>query len=212
MNFSSMPRFDAPVDFVSESSMLLKLIRERSYREGDFTLASGKKSKFYIDMKATTLSAPGAHLIGRLGFHMIRQFSEKRFAGGGPSSGTSTIRGVGGLTLGADPIATAISLAGFVQGVDWPAYIVRKEAKEHGTGRQVEGHENLPPKAKVIVLEDVVTTGGSSIKAIDALRAAGYDPVAVLTVVDREEGGEAALKATGLEFLRLLSISEIRGG
>jgi len=196
-------RLDAPIDFVSESSALLRLIRERSYREGDFTLVSGKKSSFYIDMKATTLSGPGAFLIGRLSFEMIR-----RFAG----MTSNTIQGVGGLTLGADPIATAVSLAAYSQGTDWPAYIVRKEAKGHGTGRYVEGRENLPPGAKLIVLEDVVTTGGSSIKAIERLRAEGYNPVAVLTVVDREEGGEEALRATGVEFLRLLSISEVRGG
>lgn len=191
--------FQVPVDFVSESTRLLKLIREKSYREGDFTLASGKKSKFYIDMKATTLSPEGAFLIGRLSFALIR----KRFPG-------AVIAGVGGLTLGADPIATAVSLAAYSQGVEWPAYIVRKEAKEHGTGRYVEGRENLVPGGKVIVLEDVVTTGGSSIKAIERLRAEGYDPVAVLTVVDREEGGEMALKTTGLDFLRILSISELR--
>lgn len=190
--------FDTPIDFTAESSRLLKLIRERSYREGDFTLASGKKSKFYIDMKATTLSPEGAFLIGRLSYEILR----RRFPDG--------IGGVGGLTLGADPIATAVSLAAYGQGVEWPAFIVRKDVKEHGTGRTVEGRENLKPGAKVIVLEDVVTTGGSSIKAIDRLRAEGYDPVAVLTVVDREEGGEVALKATGLEFLRLLSISELR--
>lgn len=190
--------FDAPIDFTAESSRLLKLIRERSYREGDFTLASGKKSKFYIDMKATTLSPEGAYLIGRLSYEILR----RRFP--------NEIGGVGGLTLGADPIATAVSLAAYGQGVEWPAFIVRKEVKEHGTGRSVEGHENLKRGAKVIVLEDVVTTGGSSIKAIDRLRAEGYDPVAVLTIVDREEGGEVALKATGLEFFRLLSISELR--
>jgi orotate phosphoribosyltransferase len=196
----TLARFEAPIDFVSETAALLRLIRARSYREGDFTLASGKKSSFYIDMKPTTLSGEGAFLIGRLGFERIRRFAE-----------TSPIHGVGGLTLGADPIATAVSLAAYAQGADWPAYIVRKEAKDHGTGRFVEGRENLAPKAKLIVLEDVVTTGGSSIQAIERLRAEGYDPVAVLTVVDREEGGEAALKATGLEFLRLLSMSEIRG-
>jgi len=191
--------FQAPVDFIAESTRLLNLIREKSYREGDFTLASGKKSKFYIDMKATTLSAEGAFLIGRLSFSLIR----KRFPG-------AVIAGVGGLTLGADPIATAVSLAAYSQGVDWPAYIVRKEAKGHGTDRYVEGRENLKPGGKVIVLEDVVTTGGSSIKAIERLRAEGYDPVAVLTFVDREEGGEMALKTTGLDFLRILSISELR--
>jgi orotate phosphoribosyltransferase len=198
----TLPRLDAPIDFVSESTALLRLIRERSYREGDFTLASGKKSTFYIDTKATTLSGEGAFLIGRLSFDMIRRFSEKT---------GNKIQGVGGLTLGADPIATSVSLAAYSQGADWPAYIVRKEVKDHGTGRYVEGHENLPKNSKLIVLEDVVTTGGSSIKAIERLRAEGYDPVAVLTVVDREEGGEAALKATGLHFLRLFSLTEIRG-
>ena len=204
---AKLPDFSRSVDFAAESGRLLRLIRERSYREGDFTLASGKKSKFYIDMKATTLSAEGAFLIGRLSFEMIRRFADIRFKSAG---GSSAVQAVGGLTLGADPIATAVSLAAYSQGVDWPAFIVRKEAKDHGTGRYVEGRENLPAGAKVIVLEDVVTTGGSSIKAIERLRAEGYDPVAVLTVVDREEGGEAALKATGLEFLRILSISDLR--
>ncbi len=199
----------APVNFERESAELLKLIRERSYREGDFTLASGKKSNFYIDMKATTLSGLGAHLIGRLSFDLIRKFADAKFHG--PGAGTSPIGGVGGLTLGADPIATAVSLAAYAQGLDWPAFIVRKESKDHGTGRYVEGRENLVAGAKLIVLEDVVTTGGSSIKAIERLRSEGYDPVAILTVVDREEGGEVALRATGVEFIRILSLTEVRG-
>lgn len=190
---------NAPIDFPSELKALVKLIRERSYREGDFTLASGKKSTFYIDMKAATLSGEGAFLIGRLSYELLRKFSDN-------------IQGVGGLTLGADPIATAVSISAYVQGKNWPAFIVRKETKGHGTGRSVEGRENLPAGAKVIVLEDVVTTGGSSIQAIEKLRAEGYDPVAVLTVVDREEGGEAALRATGLEFFRLLSIRDLQSG
>ncbi len=201
------PDFSKPIDFASESARLRELIRERSYREGDFTLASGKKSGFYIDMKATTLSAEGAFLLGRLSYDLIKRFAATRF----PAAPGSGVQGVGGLTMGADPIATAVSLSAYAQGADWPAFIVRKETKGHGTGRFVEGRENLPAGAKVVVLEDVVTTGGSSILAIERLRAEGYDPVAVLTVVDREEGGEAALKATGLEFLRLLTISEIRG-
>jgi orotate phosphoribosyltransferase len=202
---TTFPSLNAPIDFISESTELLNLIRERSYREGDFTLASGKKSSFYIDMKATTLSSQGAHLIGRLAYDVIARYATSRFGG------VSGIGGVGGLTLGADPIATAVSLAAYAQGTDWPAFIVRKETKDHGTGRYVEGRENLKPGAKVIVLEDVVTTGGSSVKAIERLRAEGYDPVAVFTVVDREEGGEKALRAQGLEFLRVLSLSKIRG-
>lgn len=195
---------NAPIDFVSESTALLKLIRERSYREGDFTLASGKKSTFYIDVKTATLSGEGAFLIGRLGYELLSRFAKMKFGG------VKEIGGVGGLTLGADPIATAVSLAAYSQGTDWPAYIVRKEAKGHGTLRYVEGRDNLKPGAKVIVLEDVVTTGMSSLQAIDRLRGEGFDPVAVLTVVDREEGGEAALQAKGLEFLRILSLTEIR--
>lgn len=201
---TSLPAMNAPIDFVTESTALLRLIRERSYREGDFTLASGKKSSFYIDVKTTTLSSEGAFLVGRLGYEVLSRFAKIKFGR------VDAIGGVGGLTLGADPIATAVSLAAFSQGTDWPAYIVRKEAKGHGTLRYVEGRDNLKPGAKLVVLEDVVTTGGSSLQAIDRLRAEGYDPVAVLTVVDREEGGEGALQDRGLEFLRILSLSEIR--
>src|SRR5688572_21734592 len=139
MTVSARPDFSKPIDFVEESGKLLRLVRERSYREGDFTLASGKKSKFYIDMKATTLSAEGAFLLGRLGYDVIRRFAETRFKSEG---GVAAIHAVGGLTLGADPIATAVSLAAYSQGRDWPAFIVRKEAKGHGTGRYVEGREN----------------------------------------------------------------------
>ena len=117
---------------------------------------------------------------------------------------------MGGLTLGADPIATALSLAARARGVSWPAFIVRKEPKGHGTGKYIEGVENLRPGAAVLVLEDVVTTGGSSLKAIERLRAEGFLPMAVLTIVDREQGGEAAIRALGLEFLSLARIGDIR--
>jgi orotate phosphoribosyltransferase len=177
---------------------LSRLIRKLSYREGDFTLASGKKSSFYIDLKATTLHPDGAYLIGELAFQVIR------------SSGLA-IEAVGGLTLGADPLATAISLAARSHGVIWPAFIVRKEAKGHGTGRYIEGVENLRPGASVLVLEDVVTTGGSSQKAIERLQEAGFKPVATLTVVDRQQGGAELLTQQGLKFLALATLEEIRG-
>ena len=178
---------------------LIRLVRERSYREGDFTLASGQKSSFYIDMKATTLHPDGAYLIGELAVELLAQKDVP-------------IEGVGGLTLGADPIATALSLAGRARGKSWPAFIVRKEAKGHGTGKYVEGAENLRPGAPVLVLEDVVTTGGSSVKAIERLRAEGYRPVAVLTVVDRQQGGEANLRALGVDFFSLLTLTDLRSG
>jgi orotate phosphoribosyltransferase len=176
---------------------LIRLIRALSYREGDFTLASGKKSSFYIDLKATTLSADGAWLIGKLAVERVEREGLR-------------IHGVGGLTLGADPIATAVSIASRDRGLSWPAFIVRKEPKGHGTSRYIEGTENLKPGARLLVLEDVVTTGGSSLKAIERLREAGYEPVAVLTVVDRKQGGEEAFRQVGVPLISLATIDEIR--
>lgn len=179
-------------------SELIRVIKQRSYREGDFTLASGKKSKFYIDLKATTLHPEGAQLIGKLAVQMIK---EANFIP----------QGVGGLTLGADPLATAISLAAWQEGLFWPAFIVRKESKGHGTGKVIEGAENLKPGAQVIVLEDVVTTGGSSLQAIQKLREAGYNPIAALTVVDRQDNGEATLAAENVRLLSLVTLQELMG-
>ena len=176
---------------------LAKLIKKLSYREGDFTLASGKKSNFYIDLKNTTLHPEGAHWIGKLAVDLV--IKRKLH-----------IDAVGGMTLGADPIATAVSLAAYEKKLSWPAFIVRKEPKKHGTSQFIEGTENLKPSARVLVVEDVVTTGGSSLKAIEILKTAGYQPVAVLTVVDRQEGGEKVFQDLGLDFLALTRISEIR--
>lgn len=148
-------------------------------------------------MKATTLHPEGAQLIGELAVDALKK------------SGLE-VQGVGGLTLGADPIATSVSLSAFQKGLFWPAFIVRKEPKAHGTSQFVEGTENLKPGAAVVVLEDVVTTGGSSIKAIDRLRQAGFRPVVVLTVVDREQGGEQAFAASGLKLISLVKFSELK--
>ena len=179
-------------------SQLASLVRKLSYREGDFTLASGKKSKFYVDLKATTLHPEGAKLIGELATRVLRE------------SGLP-VDAVGGLTLGADPLATAISMTALSYGKIWPAFIVRKEAKDHGTGKYIEGTENMPAGASVVVLEDVVTTGGSSIQAIERLRAAGYKPVAALTVVDREQGGREAIEKLGVKLLHLATLTEVQG-
>ena len=178
-------------------SQLARLVRKLSYREGDFLLASGKRSTFYIDLKATTLHPEGASLIGRLAVAKVKD------------SGLM-IAGVGGLTLGADPLATAVSLAAWQESVFWPAFIVRKDAKDHGTSRYIEGVENLPSGARLLVLEDVVTTGGSSLKAAERLRESGFNPVAVLAVVDREDGGAHAIIHAGMEFLSLLTLSDVQ--
>ena len=159
------------------------------------------KSSFYVDLKATTLHPEGAALIGRLGIEVIRFALGEDF---------EQIGGVGGLTLGADPIATTLSLAARDAGQFWPAFIVRKEPKAHGTSRYIEGTENLLPGADVVVVEDVVTTGGSGLQAVQRLRDAGYRPKVLFTVVDREEGGRKAIEADGLTLVTLLTLKEVR--
>jgi orotate phosphoribosyltransferase len=196
-----MDRSSSAQEIESLSARLSSLVRKLSYREGDFLLASGKRSKFYVDLKATTLHPEGADLIGRLSYLVIERFAREN----GMKS-----EGVGGLTLGADPLATAISLAAWNHKTVWPAFIVRKEPKDHGTSRYVEGIENMPEGASVIVLEDVVTTGGSSIKAIERLREAGYKPLAALTVVDREQGGRDGIEKLGVKFLALTTLAKVQ--
>jgi len=184
-----------------ETSRLVALVKRLSYRTGEYTLASGKKSTFYVDLKNTTLHPEGAALIGKLFLAMIEKTGWlKRHA----------IQGVGGMTLGADPLATALSLAAWQKGTSWPAYIVRKDSKGHGTGRTIEGLENIPAGSAVLVLEDVVTTGGTSVQAIERLREAGLNPVGVLTVVDREQGAREAFAAVGVEMAALMTLQEVQ--
>lgn len=185
--------------FEQKREALIAVVRKQSYREGDFTLASGKKSTFYVDMKATTLHPEGAYLLGDLMVELSQKLGLQ-------------VDAVGGMTLGADPMATAVSLAARSAGLFWPAYIVRKESKDHGTGQYVEGTENFKKGAKVLVLEDVVTTGGSSVKAIERLRSQGYQPVAVLSVVDREAGGKEAFEKLGVAFHALMTLKEVQAG
>ncbi len=177
-------------------------VKKLSYREGDFTLSSGLKSSFYVDLKATTLHPEGAYLIGKESIvRLVETLGE---------SGVRALGGVGGLTLGADPIATSISLAARESGFFLPAFLVRKEAKKHGTSRYIEGIENLKPGSQVIILEDVVTTGASSVVAIERAREAGFQVEYVLTVVDRQEGGEAVLAKHGCKMIALCTLSELK--
>jgi len=162
----------------NEREQLRRLLKAESLIFGDFTLASGKKSTFYFDSKRTTLRSDGAWLTAREILRLIREHRIEADA-------------IGGLTLGADPIVCPVAALSHAEGPTLRAFIVRKEAKEHGTGRQIEG--NLPKGSRVIIVDDVVTTAGSTMKAIEAAEGEGHTVVAVICLVDREEGGAAKL-------------------
>jgi orotate phosphoribosyltransferase len=169
------------------------LLKELSWRRGRVTLASGWQSDFYIDVRQTALNAEGASLIGELVFAHVQHLREQGLR----------IDGVGGMTLGADPIATAAAVVSHSKGSPAHAFIIRKEQKTHGTGSWVEGQKSLPAGAHVLVVEDTVTTGGSTLLAVGRARDSGLVPVAILSIVDRHEGGREALGATGLPYTAL---------
>jgi orotate phosphoribosyltransferase len=173
---------------------LQRLLKERSLTRGDFLLASGRRSTFYVDARRTTLSGAGLAVIGPLAL--------ARLAARGWQP-----RAVGGLTLGADPVACAIAVAAERQGIPIDAFTVRKQAKTHGTGRRIEGCFN--PGDAVVVVEDVITTGQSALAAIAAVREEGGTVLGVLAVVDREEGGRAALEGAGLSVETLVTVSDL---
>lgn len=176
---------------------LLEIIKKRSYFKGKFVLASGKQSDYYIDGKLTTLDPEGAYLTGKLFFEKICEVAPQAKA-------------VGGLTLGADPIVSAISVFSHLQSKPLKAFIVRKEPKGHGTGAWIEGAKNLKEGEKVVIVEDVATTGSSSIKAVEKAKEAGFDVICVIALVDRKEGAEENLNKMGIKFYSLFSIDEIR--
>lgn len=175
-----------------ERARLRELLKTHSLMFGEFTLRSGKKSNFYFDSKKTTLLPEGAWLTARAVLRTLRERGIEAEA-------------IGGMTLGADPIVCAVAALSHVEGPSLRAFIVRKEAKEHGTGRQIEG--NLEPGSRVVIVDDVVTTAGSTVRSIEAAEQAGHRVVAVLCVVDREEGGGE--KLARWPFFPLFRRSEI---
>jgi len=175
---------------------LKELLLKKSYREGAIKLSSGKESNFYIDGKQTTLDPEGAYLCGMLLFALISTQEEK-------------IEGVGGMTLGADPLVTAVSIVSHLKGASLPAFIVRKEPKSHGTENYIEGKENLGAGARVALLEDVVTTGGTLLQVIERVKSQGFEIGLVATVVDRQEGGSEALAAQGYKLLSVFTREEL---
>ncbi len=180
---------------MTDHDQLLALLAERSARRGQFTLASGRQSSLYIDARLTTMSPDGLALVGPAGLAAIERAGWRADA-------------VGGLTLGADPVAYAVSYASALAGRPVRAFTVRKEAKAHGTGRLIEG----PFRAgdRVAVVEDVITTGGSALRAVEAVRAAGGEVAGVLAVVDREEGGREAIERdAGVPVLALARAADV---
>ena len=183
-------------DLMQMRQRLKELLLKKSYRQGRIKLTSGKVSDFYIDGKQTTLDAEGAYLCGRLLFGLISSHGEK-------------IDGVGGMTLGADPLVTSVSIVSYLEGASLPAFIVRKEPKSHGTENYIEGKENLSAGARVALLEDVVTTGGTLLQVIERVKSQGFEVGLVATIVDRQEGGVEALAAKGYKLLSLFTREEL---
>ncbi|HOV78992.1 MAG TPA: orotate phosphoribosyltransferase [Bacillota bacterium] len=173
--------------------LLRTLVRDRSFAFGEFTLSSGKTSNYYFDAKQVTLDPSGAYLLSKIILQKIKGLD---------------ITAVGGPTIGADPIVGALAVAAFTEGLEnLKFFIVRKEPKKHGKRRYIEGPE-LNAGERVAVVEDVITTGGSVLKAIDAVRSAGCDVVKVIALVDRKEGGAEKIASMGVEVDPVFTIDD----
>ncbi|MGD1717790.1 orotate phosphoribosyltransferase [Hydrocoleum sp. CS-953] len=189
LNSSSL----ATGDITTIRQQLLDLLCRLAYREGNFVLSSGQSSSYYINGKYVTLHPLGALIIGRLLLSMLPEDTQ----------------GVAGLTLGADPIVTAVSVVSAYENRPIPALIIRKQAKGHGTMSYIEG-PILEANAKVVVLEDVVTTGASAMMAVNRLREAGYQVNQIFSLVDRQQGGGEFYEKEGIEFESIFTISELQ--
>jgi orotate phosphoribosyltransferase len=188
-----LPNSCASTALTQERQVLLDLFCQLAYKEGDFVLSSGQRSGYYINGKQVTLHPQGALSIGRL---LLSQLPLDTDA-------------VAGLTLGADPIVSAVSVVSALENRPIPALIVRKEAKGHGTMAYIEG-PSLTPGANVVVLEDVVTTGQSAMKAVKRLREVGYSVDRIVALVDRLQGGAEFYESVELKFQALFSITDIQ--
>ncbi len=173
---------------------LLKIMREKSVSYGHFTLSSGRKSSYYVDSKLTTFDPRGVSLVGKLVFEIVKDKGEK-------------ISAVGGLTIGADPIAISTIIAALNEKYILKGFSVRKEAKSHGKRKLIEG--NLDIEDKVVILDDVITTGASTIKAIEAVREFGCDIIMVVALVDRREGGTETIKKLGCDVHTIFTIDDL---
>ena len=189
------------MSFASEvKKELLNILLTKSIKTGHFILASGKESDLYCDCRITALDARGANLIGQVGWELVQQEIMPKFPG---------VTAIGGMTMGADPISLAIGMYSVEADEPLKVFTVRKEAKDHGRGKRIEG--NFEAGQEVIVVDDVITTGGSTLKAIDAIEAEGGKVVAALVLVDRQEGGREAIESRGIPVFPMFTRATIFG-
>jgi len=177
---------------------LLDLLRDRGFRRGHFVLSSGKESDFFIDCKPAVLLAEGHDLVGQALLERIRELVD-------------SVSAVAGVELGGCPLASAVASASWAAGDPIDAVYIRKSGKAHGTRKLLEGADRLDPNAELVIVEDTVTTGGSTLRAVQAVREAGFEVAAVIAVVDRLEGGAAAIRDAGLTFSTLYDRTDFMG-
>ena len=200
---------------MSEQYDLLKsILLEKSVRTGTFTLASGKVSDLYVDCRMTALDPVGATLVGALGWKLVKEDILPRFPEVAAIPGLEiafNAAAIGGMTMGADPISLAVGMTSALEGAEkkLQVFTVRKEPKDHGRGRRIEG--NFQAGDTVVVVDDVITTGGSTLKAIDAIEAEGGRVAAALVLLDREEGGRQAIEERGIPVYPLYTRTSLLG-
>lgn len=181
---------------MEEDRRLLRILKDLSYEEGDFLLASGKRSTFYIDCKETTLNPEGMYLVGHLMYQRVL-----RIPG---------IEAVGGVSIGGDPLVCSTVIASYALRSPIPGFFIRKEPKGHGKNLWIEGGKNLRKGMNVLILEDVVTTGGSSLKAMDVTEREGFNVKGVITLLDRLDGGKEAIESKGYHFESIFTLDDLR--
>ncbi|HTP05631.1 MAG TPA: orotate phosphoribosyltransferase [Nitrospirota bacterium] len=179
-----------------ERKRLLKILKDLSYEEGDFTLVSGKKSTFYIDCKETTLNPEGMYLAGHLMYAAVRQI---------PGA-----QAVGGVSIGGDPLVCATVMVSYAASDPIFGFFIRKEPKGHGTNLWVEGGKNLQKGMDVVILEDVVTTGGSSLRAINIAEKEGLNVKGLVVLLDRLEGGKETIESKGYTYKHIFTLNDLR--
>ena len=181
---------------MDEEKRLLRLLKRLSYEEGDFLLASGKRSTFYIDCKETTLNPEGMYLAGHLMYQRVL-----RLPG---------IDAVGGVSIGGDPLVCSTVIASYALRQPIPGFFIRKEPKGHGKNLWIEGGKNLKKGMNVVILEDVVTTGGSSLKAVTVTEEEGFTVKGIIALLDRLDGGKEAITSKGYHFESIFTLNDIR--